>query len=99
MNLDKEFSALDCWSAPTEEEKINVYGMDFETCYLIFTDLDGKTPVDPKAPIVAACYDDNDAFMWGKELKDLAALQELRKQNSDDDAFLNALENYTLPKN
>ena len=46
MSLQKEFEALGCWSAPTEEEHISVYGLDFDNCYIIFTDLDGKTPVD-----------------------------------------------------
>ena len=50
MSLQKEFEALGCWSAPTEEEHISVYGLDFDNCYIIFTDLDGKTPVDAKAP-------------------------------------------------
>ena len=44
MALQKEFEALGCWSAPTEEEHISVYGLDFDNCYIIFTDLDGKTP-------------------------------------------------------
>ena len=42
MSLQKEFEALGCWSAPTEEEHISVYGLDFDNCYIIFTDLDGK---------------------------------------------------------
>ena len=91
MSLQKEFEALGCWSAPTEEEHISVYGLDFDNCYIIFTDLDGKTPV-------AACYDDRDAFMWGKELKDFAALKALRTAHADDEAFIAAVENYTLPK-
>ena len=84
--------------APTEEEHISVYGLDFDNCYIIFTDLDGKTPVDAKAPVVAACYDDRDAFMWGKELKDFAALKALRAAHADDNDFIAAVENYTLPK-
>ena len=55
MSLQKEFEALGCWSAPTEEEHISVYGLDFDNCYIIFTDLDGKTPVDaltPKRPLL-----------------------------------------------
>ena len=98
MSLQKEFEALGCWSAPTEEEHISVYGLDFDNCYIIFTDLDGKTPVDAKAPVVAACYDDRDAFMWGKELKDFAALKALRAAHADDEAFIAAVENYMLPK-
>ena len=116
MSLQKEFEALGCWSAPTEEEHISVYGLDFDNCYIIFTDLDGKTPVDAdncyiiftdldgktpvdaKAPVVAACYDDRDAFMWGKELKDFAALKALRAAHADNEAFIAAVENYTLPK-
>ena len=92
MSLQKEFEALGCWSAPTEEEHISVYGLDFDNCYIIFTDLDAK------APVVAACYDDRDAFMWGKELKDFAALKALRAAHADDEAFIAAVENYTLPK-
>ena len=63
MSLQKEFEALGCWNAPTEEEHISVYGMNFDNCYIIFTDLDGKTPADAAAPLVAACYDGRDAFM------------------------------------
>ena len=98
MSLQKEFEALGWWRAPTEEEHISVYGLDFDNCYIIFTDLDGKTPVDAKAPVVAACYDDRDAFMWGKELKDFAALKSLRAAHTDDNDFIAAVENYTLPK-
>ena len=108
MALQKEFEALGCWSAPTEEEHISVYGteeehisvygLDFDNCYIIFTDLDGKTPVDAKAPIVAACYDNRDAFLWGKELQNFVALQSLRAANADDNDFIAAVENYTLPK-
>lgn len=98
MSLQKEFEALGCWNAPTEEEHISVYGLDFDNCYIIFTDLDGKTPADANASIVAACYDNRDAFMWGKELKDFAALKALRTANADDEAFIAAVEAYTLPK-
>ncbi len=98
MALQKEFEALGCWSAPTEEDHISVYGLDFDTCYIIFTDLDGKTPVDAAAPIVAACYDNRDAFMWGKELQNFAALKALRAAHADDEAFIAAVEAYTLPK-
>ena len=80
------------------KKHISVYGLDFDNCYIIFTDLDGKTPVDAKAPVVAACYDDRDAFMWGKELKDFAALKALRAAHADNEAFIAAVENYTLPK-
>lgn len=66
MALQKEFEALGCWSAPTEEEHISVYGLDFDNCYIIFTDLDGKTPVDAAAPIVAACYDNRRRFYVGQ---------------------------------
>ena len=71
MSLQKEFEALGCWSAPTEEEHISVYGLDFDNCYIIFTDLDGKTP---------------------------AALKALRAAHADDNDFIAAVENYTLPK-
>ena len=73
MSLQKEFEALGCWSAPTEEEHISVYGLDFDNCYIIFTDLDGKTPVDAKAPALRAAHADNNDFIA-------------------------AIENYTLPK-
>ena len=58
----------------------------------------GCWSVDAKAPVVAACYDDRDAFMWGKELKDFAALKALRAAHADDNDFIAAVENYTLPK-
>ncbi len=98
MSLQKEFEALGCWNAPTEEENISVYGLDFDDRYIIFTDLDGKTPIDANAPLVTACYDNRDAFMWGKELQNFAALKNLRAANADDNDFISAIENYTLPK-
>ena len=36
--------------------------------------------------------------MWGKELKDFAALKALRAAHADDNDFIAAVENYTLPK-
>ena len=74
--LAKEFEQLGCWESATEEENIVIYGMDFEDekVFIVFTDDMGKTPVDAKASLVAACYSEDDCFYWGKELdKSLAS--------------------------
>ena len=59
--LAKEFEQLDCWESATEEENIVIYGMDFEDekVFIVFTDDMGKTPVDAKASLVAACYSED----------------------------------------
>ena len=69
--LAKEFEQLGCWESATEEENIVIYGMDFEDekVFIVFTDDMGKTPVDAKASLVAACYSEDDCFYWGKELE------------------------------
>ena len=64
--LAKEFEQLGCWESATEEENIVIYGMDFEDekVFIVFTDDMGKTPVDAKASLVAACYSEDDCFYW-----------------------------------
>ena len=68
--LAKEFEQLGCWESATEEENIVIYGMDFEDekVFIVFTDDMGKTPVDAKASLVAACYSEDDCFYWEKPL-------------------------------
>ena len=79
------------------EEKITVYGMDFDDAYIMLTDDLGKTPCDSKKSIVVAAYNDDDCFLWGKELKDFAALQELcAKHPANSNELLQALEEYTI---
>ena len=69
--LAKEFEQLGCWESATEEENIVIYGMDFEDekVFIVFTDDMGKTPVDAKASLVAACYSENDVFTGAKNWK------------------------------
>ena len=52
MSLQKEFEALGCWSAPTEEEHISVYGLDFDNCYIILPTLTAKHRWTPKRPLL-----------------------------------------------
>ena len=93
----KDFEKLGFWEDDTPEEKITVYGMDFDDAYIMLTDDLGKTPCDSKKSIVVAAYNDDDCFLWGKELKDFAALQELcAKHPANSDELLQALEEYTI---
>lgn len=99
--LAQDFEKLGCWESATEEENIVVYGMDFEgeQFFIVFTDDAGKTPEDAKAPLVVACYNNDDCFQWGKELKNFGALQWLCKEHQPGSAaLLNALMNYELPQ-
>lgn len=99
--LEHEFELLGCWESATEEENIVVYGMDFEDAeaFVVFTDDAGKTPAEAEAPLVAACYSDDDCFKWGKELESFAAWQQLCTQYQPGSvALLAALETYELPK-
>ena len=95
----EDFAVLGFWEDVTPEEQIIVYGMDFGDNYLLLTDELGKTPTDSSAIIVAAAYDGSDCFLWGKELKNFAALKQLCTDNAPgSDALFIALQNYTLPK-
>lgn len=100
--LAKEFEQLGCWESATEEENIVIYGMDFEDekVFIVFTDDMGKTPVDAKASLVAACYSEDDCFYWGKELENFAP-GNICATNTNPalSALLHALEVYELPKN
>ncbi len=94
-----DFAVLGFWEDVTPEEQITVYGMDFGDNYLLLTDELGKTPTDSSAIIVAAAYDGSDCFLWGKELKDFAALRQLcAGQTPGSDELFAALQNYTLPR-
>ena len=95
-----DFEKLGFWEDTTPEENITVYGMDFGDDYILLTDEDGKTVLDPKKFIVVAAYDQEDCFLWGVELKDFAALKELCAQfPAGSSELLEALRTYTLPKN
>lgn len=94
-----DFAALGFWEDATAEEQIIVYGMDFGDNYILLTDELGRTPADGSAILVAAAYDGSDCFLWGKELKDFAALKQLCTANAPgSDELFAALENYTLPR-
>lgn len=95
----EDFAALGFWENVTPEEQIIVYGMDFGDDYVLLTDELGRTPAQAQAIIVAAVYDGSDCFLWGREIKDFAALKELcqgREPGSSE--ILNALADYKLPK-
>lgn len=99
--LAQEFERLGCWESATEEENIIIYGLDFEDekVFVVFTDEMGKTPMDAAAPLVAACYSDDDYFKWGKELENFAAWQQLcADHKTGSTALLQALAAYELPK-
>ena len=99
--LAQEFERLGCWESATEEENIVSYGMDFEDekVFVVFTDDAGKTPADEAAPLVAACYSDDDCFKWGKELENFAAWKQLCAEHKPGSpALLHALAAYELPK-
>lgn len=99
--LAQAFEQLGCWESATEEENIIIYGMDFEDAkaFVVFTDDAGKTPTDADAPLVAACYSNDDCFKWGKELQNFAAWQQLcEKHPQGSTALLQILEAYELPK-
>lgn len=94
-----DFAALGFWEDATPEEQIIVYGMDFGDNYILLTDELGRTPTDGSAILVAAAYDSSDCFLWGRELKDFAALKQLCTANAPgSDELFAALENYTLPR-
>ncbi len=92
-----DFEKLGFWEDATPEEKITVYGMDFDDAYIMLTDDLGKTPCDSKKSIVVAAYNDDDCFLWGKELKNFEVLKTLCTQYSEGSKeLLQALENYTI---
>lgn len=94
-----DFEKLGFWEDATPEENIAVYGMDFGTDYIMLTDDLGKTPSDPEKSIVAAAYNDAGCFLWGKELKNFAALQALCAAHPAGSVeLLQAFGDYTLPK-
>lgn len=94
-----DFDKLGFWEDTTPEENITVYGMDFGTDYIMLTDDLGKTPVDKKKFIVVAAYNDADRFLWGIELKNFAALENLCAQYpAGSTELFNALHDYKLPK-
>ena len=73
--------------------------MDFGDDYILLTDEDGKTIVDPKKFIVVAAYDQEDCFLWGVELKNFSALKELCAQSpAGSSELFEALRTYILPK-
>lgn len=96
MVLDK----LGFWEAETEDDHITIYGMDFpEThCYILITDDGGNTPEDNRAPLIVACYDENDCFQWGKELKNLFILDEIvGAHTAGSTILLKAIQDYVTP--
>lgn len=100
-DMRQAFEELGFWESETEEEKIVIYGMDFdsEDLFIVFTDEAGKTPLYTKDILVAACYNNDDCFLWGKELANFEALKELcQKHGAGSKALAQAIETYELPK-
>lgn len=96
MVLDK----LGFWETETEDDHITIYGMDFPEmhCYILITDDSGNTLEDNRVPLVVACYDENDCFQWGKELKNLFILDEiLGSCAAGSTKLLAAIQAYTPP--
>jgi len=77
MLTAQDFEKLGFWEDFTPEENITVYGMDFAKTYVTLTDVDGKTPIDPKKPLIMAAYDDSNCFLWFSEFASFAALAEV----------------------
>ncbi len=78
QDFDTNFEKLGFWKDITEEDKIEVFGMDFEDgTYIIITDDAGKTPLDKTKGLILACYDSRDSFIWGSEFKNFAALEKV----------------------
>ena len=71
------FAELGLAQEATPEENIAVYTMDFANCHIEVTDAEGRTPVDEKSPLIAACYDEDCAFLWFAEFKDFAAFKKV----------------------
>ncbi len=94
MLTAEDFEKLGFWEDETPEENITVYGKDFSNGYLLLTDELGKTPLDDKEIIVAAFYDESDAFLWSVEIKNFSDFKAICKNNTSDADFLTALRNY-----
>ena len=95
----EDFARLGFWEDVTPEENITVYGMDFGEKYILLTDGLGKTPIDKKQPLIAAAYDGSDCFLWGKELKNFAALEEIAQRHApESEELYQALQNYVQPR-
>ncbi|MCQ2372583.1 MAG: hypothetical protein MJ050_00725 [Phascolarctobacterium sp.] len=89
MLTAEDFEKLGFWEDTTPEENITIYGMDFDKNYVTLTDVDGKTPVEPKKAIIMAAYDDNSCFLWFREFKNFKALAEVCAQaaSASDELF------------
>ena len=99
--LSADLENLGFWEDETEEEHIPIYGMDFtqDDAYIIVTDDSGKTPLTNKDTLVLACYNNDDCFLWGKELENYFALEKLiAEHKAGTSELLTAIENYALPK-
>lgn len=99
MLSTEDFSRLGFWEDSTPEENITVYGMDFAGKYILLTDDLGKTPAAKENTLIVAAYDDADCFLWGKELKNFAALEELAQRcPPESEELYQALQDYSLPR-
>lgn len=100
-NLTQEFEELNFWETTTEEENIAIYGMDFPETnnYILITDENGKTLTDYDKVIVVACYDENECFLWGKELKNFNSLKELVEEfKPETNELLEKIKAYKFPR-
>jgi len=98
MLSTEDFEKLGFWWDETPEEGIKIYGMDFGSDYIVITDELGKTPWKGNEFLVVAAYNEDDCFLWGKELKDFPALIELCEQYpAESPELFKAIEEYALP--
>ena len=99
MLTNEDFEKLGFWWDETPEEGIKIFGMDFGTDYIVVTDELGKTPWKGNEFLVVAAYNEDDCFLWGKDLKGFPALKELcEKFSAGSPELLKAIEDYSLPK-
>lgn len=97
-NLTTEFEELGFWETTTEEDNIDIYGMDFDDAYILITDDAGRTVTTHGKTIVVACYDENEGFLWGKELRDFDALKNLVEEyKPETNELLEKIQEYKLP--
>lgn len=97
MLTAKDFEALGCWEDITPDENIKIYGMEFGKNCIEITDELGKTPVKEEEILVVSAFDENNALLWGKELKSFADFKALcQKYPAESQELFAALAEYRM---